>query len=88
MKRAMVADKALGMTNKEIAEKYGAHRNTVSRVCKEVRETVPNSALSVGWQEEMAERAKKAVNKGLDCPDDAYKAGSLGATTLKGLGEF
>ena len=85
----MVADKALGMTNKAIAEKYGAHRNTVSRVCKEVREAVPISALSpVGWREDMMERAKGAVNAGLDAPDDPYRRATVGVQALKGLGQF
>ncbi len=44
--------------------------------------------LLAGCRDRLEVKALKAVENGLDCTDNAYKAGNLGVSVLKGLGVF
>ena len=72
----------------QTAQAFGVSTRTMSTLLKSARSAAPQGAGAPDWRGSMAERAKDAVNRGLACPDDAYRAGSLGAVALKGLGEF
>src|SRR5262245_12950393 len=90
-KVSIIADRAAGLTVREIA-KYDMHANTVSRVCRQFAKDDPRTeyaqGILSGYRERLKSGAVKAVESGLDHPDDPYKRGNLGVQVLKGLGEF
>lgn len=86
-KRAIVSLVATGVQINEAAQRFNLNRNTVSRLCKGVRE-VANSGLSRDWRTKQVPMAVDAVNAALQDRTDVYKAGTIGVTVLKGLGEY
>src|SRR5262249_33920226 len=90
--QAIFADRSAGLTVRQIAEKYGVHANTVSSICKKFAKEDPRTELAQGLlsgcRDRLEVKAVKAVESGLDCSDNPYKAGNLGVSVLKGLGVF
>ena len=97
-KRTQPADKldilklrASGLSAPDIAKRLGRskttimyHLNQLNRAKRPAQDefdaTVARNTLRI--------KGYKAVEAGLDCDEDAYKRGSLGVATLKGLGDF
>src|SRR5262249_35240318 len=90
--QAIFADRSAGLTVRQLAEKYGVHANTVSSICKKFAKEDPRTELAQGLlsgcRDRLEVKAVKAVESGLDCGDNPYKAGNLGVSVLKGLGVF
>lgn len=90
-KRAIVAAVATGLTQKQVAQRFKVHPNTVSTLCKPVV-SVQEGPLSPHWrttlQNEAPEKAVKAIVRSLDDEIDVHKAASTGIATLKGLGHL
>src|SRR5262245_25487225 len=90
--QAIFADRSAGLTVRQLAEKYGVHANTVSSICKKFAKEDPRTELAQGLlsgcRDRLESKAVRALEDGLDCTDNPYKRGNLGATTLKGLGVF
>src|SRR5215831_7754486 len=90
--QSIFADRSAGLTVRQVAEKYGVHPNTVVSICKKFAKEDPRTELAQGLlsgcRESLAVKAVAALESGLDCTDNPYKRGNLGATTLKGLGVF
>lgn len=87
-KRAIVAAVGVKGSMQQVADEFGVHRNTVSELCKSVRDEVPNSVLGASWRSQMREKAVVSVNRALDDDTDSYKSGAIGVNVLKGLGDF
>ena len=86
-KRLIIADWMLSQSIQKTADKFGAHRNTVTALVKSVRDAdTSTSILSKTWRETVKADAETAVTRGLNATDDPYKAGNLGIKTLVGLG--
>ena len=87
---AIVAAVASGRTKLQVSQEFKVHRNTVSQLCKSVREEVQNPAnpLSDSWRETQMQLAVKSVNRALSDASDVYKSGNIGVQALKGLGVY
>lgn len=86
---ALIAAVAGGMPQAEAAQHFNVHRNTVSRWCLAVRKVDnPANPMSKEWKETVKTHAIKAVENGLKCNEDPYKAANIGVRVLEGIGEF
>jgi len=86
---ALVAAVAAGMSQAQAAKEFGVHRNTVSNLCGTVRKVDKDAnPLREGFKPRLIQKAVKALEAGLDCPDDPYKRANAGVKTLEGLGVF
>lgn len=85
-----------GHTIPSIAERFGITERTVYRYVNLVKEQAKFEDVAKTKPRELGGDPKQvitrkafiAVEAGLDCEDDPYKRGNLGATVLKGVGEF
>ena len=89
-KRLIIADWMLSQSIQKTADKFGAHRNTVTALVKSVRDAdTSTSILSKTWRETVKADAETAVTRGLtDSESDPVKAGNLGVKVLVGLGQL
>ena len=90
--QAIFADRSAGLTLQQLADKYNVHPNTVSRIVRKFAKENPQTELAQGLlsgcRDRLEVKAVRAVENGLDCGDNPYKAGNLGVSVLKGLGVF
>jgi hypothetical protein len=100
-KKAVFALRLQGLSNAEIGERVNLHPVTVSRIFTGLKKleaagVVPKEQIKPpndtevlrGWKERLTVKSVKAIDRGLDDQSDNYKAGGLGHSVLKGLGEF
>ena len=91
---AIIAEAATGKTQAEIAERFGVHVNSVSRIVCDVRRNVPDTALdrSSAKTRELVARisddAKLAIHASVQDREDVHKAAGTGLSWLKGTGEL
>src|SRR5215831_1366682 len=80
--QAIFADRSAGLTVRQVGEKYGVHPNTVVSICKKFAREDPRTELAQGLlsgsRDRLEVKAVSAVENGLDCRQDPYKAGNLG----------
>jgi hypothetical protein len=91
IKQAICADAVAGLRIKEIAQKHGCHRVTVSKVLARFRKEVPDSILAdpeMNYRARLKGKSIKALDSALDCDLDAYKRGGIALQVMKGIGEF
>jgi hypothetical protein len=100
-KKAAFALRLQRFTNSQIGERLNLHPVTVSRIFTALKKleaagVVPKEQIKPpndtevlrGWKERLTVKSVKAIDRGLDDQSDNYKAGGLGHSVLKGLGEF
>jgi hypothetical protein len=73
-----------------LAAKHEVSRKTMYEYIKKIqRKKIPLEPISDGdFKLLLKPKAVEAVQAGLDCPEDAYKRGSLGIQFLKGTGDL
>lgn len=99
--RPAVALRIQGYTNSEIGQRLNLHPVTVCRiftamkkleaagvVAQPAKEPPTDIEVLRDWKQRLTKKSIKALDRGLDDATDNYKAGNLGHTVLKGLGEF
>jgi hypothetical protein len=89
-KQAIIAAYVGGEGPTSIAQRLGVSRQWVSTIVngfKRQRAGIEDFDI-VNYRSRLKRKAVVAVEAGLDCDEDEYKRGNLGATVLKGLGEF
>jgi hypothetical protein len=90
--RAIIADRASGLSCREIGKKYDVDSSTVSRICRRFREESPESELAkdpvADYRSRLKTKSIRAIDAGLDDQSDNYKRGHLGVSVMKGIGEF
>lgn len=91
-KLAIVASRAAGVPVNELAARYKVSRQTISNVLSGLKDAQRKDAKeefdAMTYRSTLRRKGYKAVEAGLDCEDDQYKRGNLGAVVLKGLGDF
>lgn len=88
-REAIVAACAVGTPKVHIAKQFGVRPETISRMLRKVKMLqVDSNPLAKGYKPDMKTRAVKAINRGLDCKRDPYKAANIGVKVLEGIGEF
>jgi hypothetical protein len=91
-KRAIISLIAAGHTQRDVAERFKVHVNTVQRLCADVRKNAPESALSSDWRREMNDElppmAVSALKRSLADTDDPHKAADTASKVMKGLGHW
>ena len=89
---AILTARAAGVPVGELARRYHVTRQTISTVLSRLKEAKYSDAKAefdaVVYRSRLRRKAFVAVEAGLDCTEDQYKRGNLGAVTLKGLGDF
>ncbi len=73
----------------DVAKRFGVHYNTVSLLCKSVRNT-PNSPLNGDWRQrltgELPTLSVQAIERSVTDVNDVHKAASTAIAHLKGIG--
>ena len=90
-KIAIFSDYTLNPSPAVVAKKYGLNPATISRIVKKMREAPIQPAIfqdSKTWKEKAVNLCQDRFLDAVRCDDDVYKAGTLAATGLKGLGVF
>ena len=89
---AILVARAAGVSVNELAKRHGVTRQTISAVLSTLKNSRHADAKAefdaTVYRSTLRRKSYRAVEAGLDCEDDQYKRGNLGATTLKGLGDF
>ena len=88
-KKSVIAQRCAGRTNKEVGKSLGLHPITVSKVFNEFKKQAPtedgiDKVDDKNFKRRLAGKAVVALESGLDCTDDKYKAGRLGLETPRG----
>src|SRR2546428_7533175 len=89
-KRAIIADRLAGLSNREIAGKFGRglHPQTVSKLFSQFRRETPDAEVSKGvapnYRTRLKEKGIVAIEAGLDDPKDSYKRAGVGVKVLHG----
>lgn len=91
-KNAIIADRLAGLPNEIVGRKYGLHPVSVSRMFGQFKKlTAPKSEIhqtTENWRDRLKQKSIAAIDAGLDPNPDKYKAGNLGVSVMKGIGEF
>lgn len=82
----VLAKRLSGKPLDDIAAEYDIDRVTVWRICKDLQQAMEE--VHQDYRKSQALLALSAVNKGLVCEDDPYKAMEGGIKVLKGLGLY
>src|SRR5215471_15872802 len=89
-KKAIIAAYAGGEGPTSIALRLGFSRQWVSTIVNEFKRQRAgiDDIDVVNYRSRLKRKSIVAIESGLDCGDDPYKRGNLGATVMKGIGEF
>ena len=72
-----------------LAKEFGIRPETISRIIRQAKTVqTPSNPLASDYRPNMKQRAVKAINRGLECKRDPYKAANIGVKVLEGIGEF
>lgn len=94
---AIVAQVASGQTNIAVAQQFGVHVNSVSRLVSAVRQQVKDTVLDresrqapqvKALAQVISDDAKLAIHASVQDRDDVHKAAGTGLSWLKGTGEL
>ena len=94
---AIVAEAATGTPHTLIAQRFGVHPNSVSRIVSQVRtasQTAHSAALdrpsvqTKAIAQQISDDARQAIHASVLDRDDVHKAAGTGLSWLKGTGEL
>ena len=88
---AIAAASALGLTQPQIAQQVGVHRNTVQRIQNQVRDGITSGAeLATDWRRKLSDtlpsKAVDALEASIEDRVNVHAAAGTGAKLLQGLG--
>ena len=91
-KNAIIADRLSGIPGEVVGRKYGIHEASVARLVSQFRRQTDSKAellqTAGDYRSRLKQRSIAAIDAGLDPSPDKYKAGNLGVSVMKGIGEF
>jgi hypothetical protein len=93
VRNAIIADKAEGVSTKELAIRYDCSESTIRSIWRSFVQTSARvRSIAHETQQDTRNRLKGkaviAIESGLDCERDPYRRGALGVQVMKGIGEF
>ncbi len=89
IKGAIIAARATGLSQAQIAEQFKVHVNTVQRVCAQVAEVDhPSNPLAKDWKSQARVTAQQAVTDGMTQRKDVVSAANIGLKVLYGIGDL
>lgn len=86
-KQALIAAVAAGMSQRDAAQHFKVHRNTVSQIMKSVKEYAnPANPLSRDWKQSVLPKLQRTVERGLDYQGDPVGSANLAVKVMYGAG--